>query len=261
MQLKIDNDFQHKFMRQEFAAPTTIDSDEAIKAWREAWMTALKSWHSPYKAMIDVRALTVAPGAQAGLERMLKLFGGMFLRKVVGFGRVDGQGHELLPFPVVADEDAARAELGLRGPATPRSPTDFRSLIQVGNDFQRHVVDLSFAQPVTLATKEQVATLKSKLMNNLMQWHSKWNLLIDCANLELAPDVTDDVTRMLKALRGFFMKDVVGFGVRAANASYPFDVVLSRHKAVLRLEAESVSGDKAVCRSSAPAPKPAGEGG
>ena len=37
-----------------------------------------------------------------------------------------------------------------------------------------------------------------------MQWHSKWSLMVDCTNLEIAPEVDEDFEQMWKVLRGFY---------------------------------------------------------
>ena len=86
-------------------------------------------------------------------------------------------------------------------------PGDFRTAIQFENDFRQHVIELTFSDKVSITTTEQVVTLKEKLTNNLMQWHSKWSLLIDCTNLEnVDPKLEKDFERTFKFLRGFFMK-------------------------------------------------------
>lgn len=251
MKIDFDHDYQQKVMTQAFAEPTLLAATGDVQAWRAAWMGALGSWHSPYKVMVDCEKLTVGddPEVAKALTLMVRFFNGFFLRKVAGYHRQGGQGHERLPFPVHATEDEAAVDVGLRQAKT-REPTDFRSTIQLQNHFPQHTVELAFAEPVVIATKEQVATLRSKLMNNLMQWHSKWSLIIDCANLEVAPEVAADFERMLAVLRGFFMKRAVGYQPRGGKESYPFEVYRARHRAAAVIEAEgNVSGDQADCKS------------
>lgn len=255
--IEIENNFQQKIMTQRFIAPTTLGSAAAVQAWRADWLKALTSWHSPYKAVIDVTHLTLAGGddTKKALDVMFRFFKGFFLREVVAFGKRDGQGHDLLPFTVFDDAEAAYAEVGLRQPKT-RDPADFRATIQLQNHFQTHVVELNFAAPVIISTPAQVATLKSKLMNNLMQWHSKWSLLVDCTNLEVTTDVHADFDTAFKALRGFFMKTVIGYAPKGSKETYPFPVYRARHKAAAALEGEgNFSGDKADCKSKTPAVK------
>lgn len=257
MNIEFENNFQLKYMVQRFPAPTLIDTPAAVQEWRQAWLQALGSWHSPYKAVVDCSKLSLPADDEAirkALDVMLRFFKGFHLRDAVGFGLAADSGHEALPFPVLATEDEAFVTAGIRQPKT-REASDFRSTIQLQNHFQTHVVELSFLEPVRIAQKEQVQTLKSKLMNNLMQWHSKWSLLIDCTNLEIDAAVDRDFDLLFRALRGFFLKTAVGYAPRSPKETYPFDVYRARHRAVAILEGEgNFSGDKADCQSRRPPP-------
>lgn len=251
MKLQIENDFQQKIMNQAFEAPVTVASDKDVQAWRSSWMEGLKSWHSPYKLMVDASNLTVADDEETkkALDRMVKFFKGFFLRDVVGFGRKPGQGHEFLPFEVKDKEEDAAEAIGIRVRVA-RAATDFRSTIQFQNHFQQHVIELNFSEPVRLTTKDQIAQIRGKLTNILMQWHSKWSLLVDCTNLEVDAAVRADLERMLTVMKGFFMKQVIGYSPKGPKEQYPFEVYRARHKAAAVLEGEgNFSGDEADCKS------------
>lgn len=251
MEINFENDFQNKLMSQEFAEATTLETEQDVLTWRQKWMDALTSWHSPYKAVIDCTNLTVRDKDEVrdALDRMVRFHKGFFLRKAAGYGHQEGQGHDVLPFPVHNTFEEATAEVGVRK-AKKRQPGDFRSSIQFQNHFRQHAIELSFAEPVTVSTKEQVETIKSKFMNNLMQWHSKWSLIVDCSNLEVGADAYDDFERLLKTMKGFFMKDVVGYAPKGSKDSYPFPVYRARHRAVTQLQHEgNFSGDEADCQS------------
>ncbi len=238
-------------MTQRFLAGSSLTEPAAVQAWRAQWMKELSSWHSPYKVLVDCSELSVAPIPEVAkaLELMVKFFNGFFLRKIVGFGFRPDVGLEQLPFPVTVTAEEAAVELGIRAPKE-RVATDFRSTIQLQNHFQQHSIELSFSEPVVISTKEQVQVLRSKLMNNLMQWHSKWSLIVDCANLEVTSDVGGEFERMVTVMRGFFMKHVVGYSPRGPKESYPFPVFRARHRAVAEIEGEgNFSGDEANCRS------------
>jgi hypothetical protein len=252
MNVAFENDFQKKVMVQTFSEPVTLASRADVLAWRSAWTAALKSWHSPYKAVIDCGPLMVAdqPEVREALALMMRFFEGLFLKKAVGFNLDEAKGHGALPFTVFSDEAAALVEVGVREPPKPRQPQDFRAAIQIQNHFAQHVMELTFAHPILIATPEQLEVLKSKITNNLMQWHSKWNLLVDCANFEIAPEIGPDFEGMLKFFRGFFLKEVLGYSPRMAADLYPFKVYRARHNAAGRLEPEGlVGGDAVVCRS------------
>ncbi len=252
MKLDIENDFQQKIMTQAFAEPVTLATPADVQAWRAQWMTALSSWHSPYKLLIDASNVTIAPGDEVkkALDTMVKFFKGFFLRSVVGYGLDPAKGHESLPFTVHPTLEAASEDLGVRT-ARKRDPTDFRSTIQIQNHFQQHTIELNFADHVVIDSKEKIAALKSKLMNTLMQWHSKWNLLVDCSLLDVSAEMKPELDKMLKVLRGFFMKDVIGYSPRGRNKEqYPFETYLARHKAAAVIEGEgNLSADKADCKS------------
>lgn len=257
MKLEFDNNYQLKFMVQRFVTPTVIDTSSAVQEWRQAWLQSLTSWHSPYKAIIDCANLQIIASNDQiikDLAVMLRFFKGFHLREAVGYGLTLGYGHEHLPFKVLPTVEEAFSEVGIRQSGK-RETTDFRSTIQLQNHFQTHVVELNFTEPVVINTKDQVKILKSKIMNNLMQWHSKWSLLIDCANLEIDTEVDAEFDLMFRALKGFFLKTVVGYSPQSPSAAYPFDVYRARHRAVALLEGEgNFSGDKAECQSRRKAP-------
>ncbi len=249
--VQFEHDYQHKLMSQSFPEPTHLATKADVQAWRSAWMGALSSWHSPYKVLVDCRNLEIgdAPEVRQALDLMVKFFHGFFLRKIVGFGGAVDRGYDQLPFPVLGSAEDAALDLGVRTPKD-RAPSDFRSTIQLQNHFQQHVIELNFSEPVVLVTKEQLQILRSKLMNNLMQWHSKWSLIIDCTNLEVAPEASADLAKLLTVLKGFFMKKAIGYSPKGIKESYPFEVFRARHRAAAALEAEGAfSGDAADCKS------------
>ena len=250
-ELNIENDYQHKIMTQSFAQPFTLATKADVQAWRSTWMQGLSSWHSPYKLVVDCTHLSTEdqPEVREALDLMMKFFKGFHLRKAVGFGYQKEQRHDLLPFDVLPSAEEAYIAIGLRQ-APNRQPGDFRSQIQIQNHFRTHVVEINFAEPVLIDAPEKVATLKSKLTNNLMQWHSKWSLLIDCGHLEVDPATHAEFEKAFRSLRGFFMKDVIGYSPKGAKDSYPFPVYRARHRAAAILEGEgNISGDDANCRS------------
>lgn len=253
MSLKFEHDYQQRIMVQSFVEPTTLATATDVNKWRSQWMQELKSWHSPYKVIVDCAKLTVAdaPEVQDAIQRMLKFFEGLFLKSIVGFAPQDPK--PPLPFELVNTFEEAQAKAGVRGMRTPGAPADFRATIQFQNHFAQHVVELSFSDDVKIETKEQMVALKSKLTNNLMQWHSKWSLLVDCSRVEFTPAVKEEWDKTAKFLSGFFMKACIGYGPKGPQDSYPFPVYRARHKAVAQLEAEGMfMGNDAHCRSSKP---------
>jgi len=250
MKIKFDPNYKDKILYMSFSEPVSIKSKSDVLSWRSQWTDALKSWHSPYKAMIDLSNLEEVNDnseVREALNNMARFFKGFFLRKAVCFGKEMG---DSLPFESFQDEKIAAKSLGIRE-RKKLEPGDFRSAIQFENHFQQHVIEVSFADLVSISTPEQVVTFKEKLTNNLMQWHSAWSLLVDCTNLtDVDKNLENDFERIFKFLRGFFMKQVIGYSPAAPTAWYPFPTYRSRHKAAAALESEGfISGSDANCSS------------
>lgn len=250
IELEFESNYRDKLLYIRFVSETVIASKSDVLAWRSQWTSALKSWHSPYKAIIDVSNLKEVAKDQevaAAFENMGKFLKGFFLRKAACFGNPTITN---LPFENFPTEEQASEYLGVRKRKA-SVPGDFRSSIVFENHFRQHVVELSFAEPVVISTEEQVKTLHDKLTNNLMQWHSKWSLLVDCSNItNVDPSLTDSFEKAFRALRGFFMKQVIGYMPQSKESQYPFKVYRSRHKAAAALENEGLtSGDDANCSS------------
>lgn len=251
MAIEFEPDYQKKLLRMSFNAPYKIESIQDIAVLKTQWLEALKSWHSPYKALIDCNQLEIVPltgGAQKALIHLKPFFEGFFLKKAVCFSS-HKQNLVDWPFLVVDSEEEACAELGIRNPRQKTESTDLRSNIGFENHFQQHTVECSFHGPVVLNSAADVAVFKSKLMNNLMLWHSAWNLLIDCSNVRFEGGAADEFKRMLEGLKGFYLKKTIGYNC-SPKLNFPFESFRSRHKAAAQLEFEGAfSGAEANCQS------------
>ena len=119
-------------MQQHFEEPFTLDSAAAVQKWRSAWMQELKSWHSPYKLIVDCTNLTFVAAAETtdAMSRMLRFFEGLFLKSVVGFGFNADQGHDKLGFKVVQSFEEAQREAGVRGLRSATAPSS-KKLISI----------------------------------------------------------------------------------------------------------------------------------
>ncbi len=249
MKLTFESNYQERVLFVRFDEPTRLQSREDVLQWKSEWLLALKTWHSPYKALVDCSNLTVANEAmQTELARFFTLLKGLFLQKIVGVGFSEAQGHGWLPFPVLIEEEEARTQLGIRGQRV-RLSEDFRSTIQLDNHFQTHTLELRFADPVSIDSAEKIQVLKDKLLNNLRLWHSHWNLLIDCRNLQIEAAQEAAWTNVMRFFKGFFLKEVVGYNLKP-DQKLPFRGFRSRHRAAAVLENEGVfSGADANCQS------------
>ena len=253
MKVFFESNYQSKILEMHFEPSTQISSKKEVLAWRSQWTQALKSWHSPYKALIDCSNLCInTPDEEElikSLELMMSFFKGLFLKKVAGFGYKPSLGHDALPFKVYESMEEAQKEIGVREKKD-RKFDDFRSTIQFDNHFKQHVIELSFAAPVSLDSAEKMQVLKSKLLNNLMLWHSSWSLIIDCSNLEMSSKSHPLFADITRSLKGFFLKNIVGYSPKVQKDSYPFPVYRARHRAAAELESEgNFSGEDANCSS------------
>jgi hypothetical protein len=242
-------DYQERLLTVRFTAPTALETSAQVLEWKSAWLVALKTWHSPYKALVDCSSLTVDnPALEKDLARFFTLLKGLFLQKIAGFGLNPAQGHALFPFPIFATEMEARTELGVRGPRV-RLAEDFRSSIQFDNHFQTHTMEMRFLEPVRIDSPQKIQILKEKLLNNLRLWHSHWNWMIDCHNFELDEALTEDWNQLVRFFQGFFLKDLVGYQTKPEQ-KLPFRGFRARHRAAAMLESEGAfSGAEANCQS------------
>ena len=254
MKVIFESNYQSKILNMQFEPSSQISSNKDVLAWRSQWTQALTSWHSPYKALVDCTNLNISSKAQEeeltkSLDLMMSFFKGLFLKKVSGFGYKSSQGHDLLPFKVHETQEEAQKELGIREKRNSKFD-DFRSTIQFDNHFKQHVVELSFSSPIKLDNAEKIQVLKSKLMNNLMLWHSSWSLIVDCSNLEIEAEIHPLFEGLARSLKGFFLKNIVGYAPKASKHSYPFKGYRARHRAAAELESEgNFSGEDANCSS------------
>ncbi len=256
IKLIFESDYRSKVLYVSFEEGSCIKESRDVQDMQKQWFKALSSWHSPYKALIDCTNLLFDCDKETDkisdeLTKFFKLLSKFFLKKSAGFGRFEEKHHELLPFQVFQTKEEASKELAIRQRKLDPKINDFRSLIQFDNHFRQHVVELSFRQEAFFDEVEKIKILESKLMNNLMLWHSSWSLLIDCKNLEFDEKVFSHFERMQKMLTGFFLKKIIGYMPKNRTLKYPFPVYLSRHKSanILKGEIPRVSGDDANCAS------------
>lgn len=252
MDIKFDNDYMKKVMIQTFGAGQQLSAKKDFVRWKAAWLQALASWHSPYKCLVVIPDDTEidADVIAAELPAMVKFFTGFFMRKLVILSAADGWPTGIDGCEVFADNEAAMAAIGQKGPLPSATAKTLRQKLTLANDFQNQVVELAASEPVVLETVKDINILKAKLSNNLMQWHSPWNLVVDMANLQFAAGHSDEIAKLIRYLNGFFLKNAVGYGIKVDLSSVPFKIYRSRHKALTHIESEGHgSSDVADCAS------------
>jgi hypothetical protein len=185
---------------------------------------------------------------------LLRFFFGFFMQRaaIVGSPSIANVFSKQDKVEFFQSLDDALVDIGLDKQVGMRKSEDFRSLITLQNHFAQRTMELSFAEPTKIDTIEKIKVVQSKITNNLMQWHSKWNLLIDVQNLEEMQDpaIFESWANLFSYLKKLFMLQVVGYGGKGFDATLPCQVFRARHKAVAMLDsATQLSSDEAHCRS------------
>jgi len=253
MKLIAESDYRAKVLFLSFESLCVLKSPSDVRKLQTEWFEILKTWHSPYKAVIDGRNLKIESQDEFSIktefERLKKLLERFFLRKAVAYGVEEKTSSKVFPFENFSTEEEALEALNLRDFSKKnRELSDLRSLIAFDNHFKDETIELSFLAPVYFKEKKDLAILKSKLMNNLMLWHSGWNLLVDCSKFSIEESLFGDFSLFEKSLKGFFLKQVIGYNPSESGLVYPFPVYRSRHKAVLNFEDQSKGkGDVSNC--------------
>ena len=249
--IKVENNLQFKYMVQTIETKE-LNNKAQVLEWRNSWMEELKKWHSPYRLLIDCTKLeSISEEIRSDIANMFRFYQGMHMQKAAYFGpKIDGleQIDFLKHFP---DEEKAQSFLRIKSRnKVLGADAGFRDQIQIQNHFRQQVMEVSFANPVKLDSPQKLALLKSKMSNNLMQWHSHWNLLVDCKNLEFDESLGQPFDLFIKLFKGFFLQQVKGYAPHKRKAFYPFEVRLSRHQAAAELKdsnSTKISGDTANC--------------
>lgn len=215
MNFDFEPDFQKKILYIRLKQPFRLSTPNEWQSLKTSWCHALKMWHTPYKACIDLSHMNVTsedPKLMKPLFRMIDFFNGFYLKKAVIFGfKYSGE----LPLKNLSSVDEALIELGVRvkGSFKRSSHDDFRSLIQIENHMSDQIVELSFADQVSLNSHSQINVLRSKLTNNLMHWHQSWCLLIDSSLItEIHPHTLKPLIQMIQFFKGFYMSAALSYG-------------------------------------------------
>jgi hypothetical protein len=258
--LEIEHDYQKKVMFQRLSPGTRIDSMPQLLAWKAKWMKELAGWHAPYKVLLEGRGgtLRLDPKLLVQWERMLNFFRAAHMREMLVVDlQIEQEPGTVASaeslWTVAASLEAARERLGLAKMRQVQEPIDFRGMLQFENHFRQQVIELIPSGPVQFDSPLKLNLLRAKITNLLMQWHSPWNLLIDCTQCDISPELLPDFERHLNFLKGVFLKSVIGYGAKATERSWPFPVYRARHKAVALLEGEgNIDAAVAQCASRTP---------
>lgn len=248
MNVQFENHLSARVVEVHFPEGLKLKNQSELIALRAAWSENLKKWHSPYTCLFDCRILEVKPEMRPDFEKLIAFFKNFFMRSIVGFCE-EGKPPEWSPFEVVEGYDAAVAKTGLaRGAGLQRDLSDLRSRIQIDNDFNAHVMEISFLADTHLEAASDIMTLRNKIQNILKMWHSPYSIIINCVNLTFSEAAAQEFIRFEKFVKSFFCKNIIGYAPRGEKSTYPFQVFRSRHLAVAELEHNGIqSGAVANC--------------
>ena len=248
MHVEFENHLSARVIEVQFPEGLSISSTDDLNKLKVAWSENLKRWHSPYSCLFYCRKFSVSPEIRPEFEKLIAFFKKFFMKSIIGFCETENA-PEWCPFEVIEGYDAAVARTGLsRGAGLQRDLSDLRSRIQIDNDFNAHVMEVSFLAETKLESRADILILRSKVQNILKMWHSPYSILINCSNLTFTPEAKSDFTLFEKFVLSFFCKRVIGYAPKEAKDSYPFHVFRSRHVAAAELEHSGIqSGATANC--------------
>lgn len=248
IQVTFENHLSARVVEVQFPEGLKISTAQQLTELKTAWSENLKKWHSPYTCLFDCRKFEIDEQCRKDFERLISFFKNFFMRNIIGFCN-EGAKPEWCPFEVIEGYDAAVTRTGLaRGAGLTRNLDDLRSRIQIDNDFNAHVMEISFLADTHLQTAADIQILKSKIHNILKMWHSPYSVLFNCVNLEFSSEAATEFVRLEKFLRSFFCKNIIGYAPRADKSTYPFPTFRSRHLAAAELEHSGIqSGAVANC--------------
>lgn len=248
VKVTFENHLSARVVEIQFDGGLKITETKDLADLKAAWTENLKKWHSPYTCLFDCRNFQVDEHVRKDFERLIGFFKNFFMKNIIGFAD-SGALPDWCPFEVVEGYDAAVARTGLaRGAGLTRNLDDLRSRIQIDNDFNAHVMEVSFLADTELNSAADIQTLKSKIHNILKMWHSPYSVLFNCSNLNFSAEAAQEFIRLEKFLKSFFCKKIIGYAPRGEKSSYPFVTFRSRHLAAADLEHSGIqSGAQANC--------------
>ncbi|MES2614205.1 MAG: hypothetical protein V4591_02195 [Bdellovibrionota bacterium] len=247
-QIVFENHFSARVVEIFFPEGFSIASEQDLVYLKEQWTKNLKSWHSPYTCLFDLRNFSIVPEMQGSFDKTVQFFSNFFMRKIIGFCD-ENSCPPKVNFEVIVGYDKAVLQTGLaKGAGLKRDLESLRSRIQIDNDFNAHVMEVQLLAETEFVTKEDILVLKDKMKNILRQWHTPYSVLFNCVNCSFAKEAYEEFLKFEKFLKAFFCKQILGYAPKMPKESYPFKMYRSRHLAAAELENSGIqSGAVANC--------------
>ena len=85
IKMEFESDYRAKVLHIRFSEKIHIEQADSIIEIRSQWMSALHSWHSPYKAIIDCQNLSLEQKLeiQESFTRTIKVLKGFSLKRLL----------------------------------------------------------------------------------------------------------------------------------------------------------------------------------
>lgn len=247
-EISFENHFNLKVIEISFHSNFHIKSSNEILKLKKMWRENLQMWHSPYSCIIDVTNIYLDEALKSEFDAMIRFFKSFFMKKLFGYCTTGQKMDSYFSFVVFDSYAEARESVGLNRDFRKKSKSGLRDEITIENDFNEHVMEISFDSPVIFQTKEDVESLRSKVKNMLRMWHTPYSVLINCQNCRISPDILKEFIALESFLKGFFCKRIIGYAPCESKEHYPFQTHRSRHLAVKELTHSGLSsGSKANC--------------
>lgn len=247
--IEFENHFSARVIEILFPEGCFIRTREHLQFLKTKWQANLKSWHTPYTCVFDLRNFHVDENLNSDFIKLLKFFEKFHMKKIIGFKVENSLLPEGIFFDVFASYDEAIQHTGLaKGAGLTRNVANLRDRIVIENDFHAHVMEISFLTETNFDTKADIQILKSKIQNILRLWHTPYSVLFNCVNLKFSDEAKKSFLPVEKFLKGFFCKEILGYSPCDSKDNYPFFTYRSRHVAAGKLESIGAqAGDSARC--------------
>jgi len=248
--IQFENHFNARVIEILFPDGYSIKTQSDIQNLKKQWQNNLKSWHTPYTCVFDMRKFDIDDSLLTDFQKLIEFFKKFHMKKIIGFkDEFSNTSTAFSSFEIFSNYDNAISQTGLtKGAGLTRNTDNLREKIVIENDFQAHVMEISFLTDTVLNSKADVQILKSKIQNILRMWHTPYHVLFNCVNLKFSDDAKKAFPALALFLKGFFCEEIIGYSPCEAKERYPFDTYRSRHIAAGKLNhLLAQSGNSANC--------------
>lgn len=232
------NHFRERVMEVQLPNGLVLDDEETVRFLSQQWSQNILNWHTPFSCVLDCSHLRIAPGQVKTFQRFINHLRSFSMKKIIGFCESEAQRLELagveLPFDLALGRDTALRAAGFRkrSSATAAEDADLRDVLQFEHHFDQRVMEVLCLRQVEFSSAAEVAVLRDKFENMVLQWHSPFVLLLDCTSCTFQPEAHAAFADFVGFARSFFCVGIVGFQPCGPRENYPFPTFRTRHRAL-----------------------------